>query len=324
MKNVKPTIAEIKLTYFDKLDSFDLDILIAFVVKKEREFILAHPELTLTKKQKILIDKLVKRRIKKEPIAYLTGKREFYGLSFIVDKNTLIPRPETELLVDETLVLLRSMLRNKLRTKINIIDIGTGSGNIIISLAHCAEHGTWDVEQKENLNFFAIDISDEALKVAQKNAKINGVNKKIKFLHGSLLDPFLKHCKLNHCKFNENCKLKTCLPVGKVVNYEIIIIANLPYLSQSIYTASPNDVIKYEPKTALYSKKEGLAHYEKLINQILRLKINYPTLDISFFLEISPEQKKPLTIIIKKYFPTAQINFKKDLAQKTRICKINI
>lgn len=287
--------------YKDKLDHFDLQLLLASAIKKPKEFVMIHPEYKLTNNQSSVINKMIKRRIEGEPIAYILGHKEFYGLDFIVNKHTLVPRPETEMMVELGLDLLHSMLRNTV-----VIDIGTGSGNIIVSLAHAMNQN--DSYQLPVTSYYAVDISDEALRIAKKNAKLNGVDKKIKFLHGSLLEPLLNEfkCSMFH------------------VPRSIIITANLPYLSKEIYNSTPVDVRNFEPKSALYSAKAGLAHYEKLLKQIKALQFTGYGLQVTGFLEISPEQKQPLTKLIKTIFPTAKIKFKKDLASKWRICIIKI
>lgn len=299
-----------------KLDTFEIQLLCAEAIGKSREFVMAHPEKTLTNEQGTRINKYINRRLEGEPIAYILGHKEFYGLDFIVNKNTLVPRPETELLVDLALDELRNKLRNT-----TVIDVGTGSGNIIISIAHLLSchpelvsgskgSNLKQIEipkrvRNDKVKFFGIDISKETLAVAKKNAKIHGIDKKIKFLQGDLLSPVLekKYCSL----FTDHCSL--------------IITANLPYLSKEIYESAPRDVKNFEPKSALYSPSAGLGHYKKLLSQINNsLFIDHCSLII--FLEISPEQKPLLSPIIKKIFPEVKIKFHKDLAGKWRACEI--
>ena len=113
---------------------------------------------------------------------------------------------------------------------------------------------------------------------------------------------------------------------SKIINPKssFLILANLPYLSKDIYNACALNVKKYEPKSALYSNNAGLAHYAKLLGQILKLKNNCSMFHAMCLMEISPEQKKLLPPLIKKHFPQAKIEFKKDLAGKWRICKIEL
>ncbi len=283
------TILEIKKEFFGKIDPLDLDLIISSAIKKPREFVLAHPEYEIPKFKIENLKLKISRRKRGEPLAHILGHKEFFSLDFKVTKNTLIPRPETEIIVEEVLKLNP---KNKV-----VIDVGTGSGNIIISLAKKI--------QEKNI-FFGIDISEKALRIAKQNAKRNDLDEKIKFFNGDLLLPLIKNRKL------------------EIKNSKFIILANLPYLSKKIYGAAPKDVKNYEPKSALYSPREGLAHYEKLLKQIglLQTIINQESKII--ILEISPEQKSKLRPIIKNYLPKAKIEFQKDLAGKWRVCKIFI
>ncbi|KKQ06774.1 MAG: Release factor glutamine methyltransferase [Candidatus Moranbacteria bacterium GW2011_GWE1_36_7] len=296
------TIREITKIYKNKIDFLDLEILIANSLKKTREFVLTYPEQTITRLQETKIKKDISRRMKGEPIAYIVGHKEFYGLDFIVNKHTLVPRPETEMIVELVTSNQQSVISKNSNAKNIIIDIGTGSGNIIISIAKTL--ATSYELPVTGYSFFATDISKEALKIAKKNAKLIGVDKKIKFLHGDLLKPLLK--------------------AKKLMPNKLIITANLPYLSKEIYQSAPIDVKKFEPKSALYSAEAGLAHYGKLLQQIQKLLAASYELRVTIFLEISPEQKQPLMKLIKNILPKARMEFKKDLAGKWRICKVTI
>lgn len=290
------TIQEIFISYRSKINTFDLELLLANSLAKTREFVLSHPEYELTSHQSSVISKLISRRIKGEPVAYLTGHKEFYGLDFVVNKHTLVPRPETELMVEK--VLNESSIIN--HESCTIIDVGTGSGCVIISIAKNIPANY----ELSAINFFATDISKEALKVAKKNTSIHDLDKKIKFLHGNILDPFLK-----------------TLGTKKMLSKKLVITANLPYLSEEIYNSAPIDVKNFEPKSALYSPEAGLQHYRKLLEQLKSSAFVLQS-SITCFLEISPEQKQPIIKIIKSFFPKANIAFTKDLAGKWRICKI--
>jgi release factor glutamine methyltransferase len=269
--------------------SYERELILAHILKKTREYVLAHPEIRLNKNQSQLFQKMIERRGKKEPLAYILGQKGFYGLDFKVNEHSLIPRPETELLVEQVISDLRSPAENE---KIAIIDIGTGSGNIIISLAKYLNSKIF------NFKFFGIDISDKALRVAKFNARINKANK-IKFIKSNLLDYFLKNKDLNKFK-------------------KIIIIANLPYLSKNIYTSSMEDVLNYEPRLALLSGNDGLSHYKKLFQQIKILKNIYADFPIFCYIEIGPEQKNKINNLIRLVFPKSKVIFKKDLAKKWR------
>lgn len=275
------TIQSIQKKYSSKLDLLDLELLIAAAIHKPREFVLAHPEFSLNSRQRAKIDNLVKRRMKSEPLAYILGHREFFGLDFSVNKHTIIPRPETELIVEKVLEL-----KPKNRT---IVDIGTGSGNIIISL-------TKNIRAKNN--YIALDISKNVLRMAKKNAATHKIDKKIKFIQSNLLS-----------KLNKECF------------HDLIVVANLPYLSSKIYSKVSLDVKKYEPKSALYSEHDGLDHYEKLFKQV-KFAISHQS-SIIIFLEFSPEQKNNLNKLIRKYFSKTKPIFHKDLAGKWRICEFH-
>lgn len=296
------TISDIQKAYFGKIDLTDIEILIVDSIGKSREFILAHPEYEIPS---LKIEKLklkISRRLKGEPIAYILGHKEFYGLDFMVNKHTLIPRPETELLVEIALDQLKVHKVSKVH-KVIIVDIGTGSGNIIVSITKAIEKSKI---QNATAEFVGIDISKDALKIAKKNAAIHNLDKKIAFLNGSLLTPIIENCKL------------------KIENSKMIILANLPYLSKEIYQSAPIDVKKFEPKTALYSPEQGLQHYRRLLEQLKDLLAANRQLQISLLLEISPEQKTLLPAVIKPIFPKAKVSFQKDLAGKWRVCKIII
>lgn len=152
------------------IDSFVLDseILLSFVLKKKREWILSNREFNLHKRAEKRFFKLVIKRVKNYPIAYILRYKYFFGLKFKVNRNVLVPRPETEILVEEVLKLNS---RNQ-----TILDVGTGTGCIAISLG----------KKIENVKIIASDISKKALRIAKKNARINKVNN-IEFVASDLL-----------------------------------------------------------------------------------------------------------------------------------------
>lgn len=301
-------IKDILTKYSSTIDSFDLELILARILKKPREFVLAHPEFIIPTTDNKRLTTLIKRRIKGEPVAYILGEKEFYGLNFKVNKNVLIPRPETEQLVE---LALNKLTTNNLQ-QTTIVDIGTGSGNIIISLVNKL---TTNNQRLTTYKFFATDISIDALKVAKQNAKLHKVEKKINFLRGDLLTPAIKN--LSNVKSQGS----------------IVITANLPYLSPALYRSSHISARMYEPKKALLGGKMGLELYEKLLKQINKIvngqlsqpKTGPPLAEIvSCFLEISPEQKPAMQKLVKKHFTNAKIIFHKDLAGKWRVCQIEI
>lgn len=284
-----------------KLSPLDTEILLSYTLKKPKEYLIAHPETKLTASQIARFKKLTKRRLSNEPIAYLTGNKEFFGRDFFVDRNVLIPRPETELLVEASLQRIMNYELACLPTRqgiMNIIDVGTGSGNIVISIAKNVP-----VAMRNNIIFYAIDFSLKALEIAKKNAKRHRINGCIKFIQSDLLEFFVKKKE----KLWENT----------------LIVANLPYVSPALYKKHQNG-LRFEPKTALISQKNGLGHYLRLLKSIRNICTEKKSSNIGILMEISPEQKDDLGKIIKNALPKAKVDFEKDLAGKWRMADIRI
>jgi len=200
--------------------SLDAEVLLAYVLKKDRAFVLAHSEYILTAAQQRVYNTAIKHRIRHTPVAYITGQKEFYGMNFFLDKHVLIPRPDTELLVQETLSLFKQYPE-----KTSLADIGTGSGCIVLSLASQAP---------QLQKIVATDYLKNALQISKKNARHLGLIKKVTFSHMNMMEKL---------KGRFDC-----------------IIANLPYLSAKEYADAVREYpeIKHEPKSALCSGKTGL------------------------------------------------------------------
>lgn len=264
--------------------------LLSFICQKDQSFLISHPEKNINPKQEEEIKKLIKLRSKSWPLAYLMNKKSFYQLEFFVNSDTLIPRPESELIVE---AVLKECQKEK-QKKINIIDVGTGSGCLIISLAHI-------LQSKNNINFYGLDISSPALKVAKKNAQKQQLNKRISFKLGNLLEPLLKKIGREEAQYH--------------------ILANLPYLTKEEIKNSPS--LKMEPKKALDGGKDGLKFYQELFKQISQIKK-----DNSFFIyaEINPWQKEKLLELTKKAFSECSIEYETilDLRKEARIIIIKI
>lgn len=247
-----------------RIETLDREVIIGAVLKKDRTFLLAHPETHVLKRQEEKIKRFIKERETNKPLAYILGEKEFFGLPFSVNRSTLIPRPETELLVESTLNHIKNKKSKIKNEKIAVVDVGTGSGCIIISFVknlqvqHSVLHTPY--------SFFATDISKRALSIAKKNAERHRVAQEITFVQSNLLKNIEQPLK----PFDE-----------------LIILANLPYLSDKLYTETEPTVQNYEPKTALVSGVDGLDHYRKLLVQLRTLA---KPKKITFWLEISPEQ----------------------------------
>lgn len=290
-----------------KINQLDAELIIAQVLKKPREFVLAHPEKTLDKIQIKKYKHLIKKRKKNIPLAYLLGKKEFFGLNFEVNKNVLIPRPDTELIVEK---VLQEIKKSK-NQKIILIDIGTGSGCIPISIIKTWHNSSpYKGEAGGGFAVYATDISKPALSIAKKNAKKHNV--KINFLHGNLLSP-----------------IPPFLKGGKGDFGQIIITANLPYLTPA--QVKQEKSIQHEPRLALVAGPDGLRYYRELLKQIRLLTIDY-RLSTIVYLEIDPSQTKIIKLLIKKHLPAlamsdsrreTKIIIHKDLAGKNRVVEVN-
>jgi release factor glutamine methyltransferase len=259
----------------------DFFVLLAFVTSKTKSFLLAHPEYELSQKEKELLMDLIARRRTHEPVAYLTGQKEFYGRTFKVNKHALIPRPETEVLIEEVLKHLAKKPRPT-----TLVDLGTGSGAIILTLASELTN--------EMYSFVGSDISSEAQSVAHENKKqLDCAN--VTLIKSDLLE----HITLGQ---DEN----------------ICLIANLPYLPSDMYENTEPDVKNFEPSIALVSGHDGLDHYRKLIGEIDSLNLK----NFALFLEIDPGQVQVLKALL---FPFATHSFEviKDLTGRDRFIKLS-
>lgn len=222
----------------------------------------------------------VKRILNDEPMNYVLGYSYFYGYKFSVNKDVLIPRPETEELVCLILKKYDEYFKGK---KINLCDVGTGSGAIAISLK----------KEEDNLNVYASDISEEALKVAKQNAESLGVD--IKFYAGSMLEPYIEN----------NIKVD-------------ILVSNPPYIKQD--EVLENSVKDYEPHVALFGGDDGLKFYRIIFENAHKIVNENGML----FFEIGYDQKENLTALAQSYFKGAHIEVLKDINNKDRMLFIKL
>ncbi len=225
----KKTVFELKKSGI-KSAEIDAQILLEFVSGKSREFLLTNPDLKLKNREIEALKNLTNRRKSEEPIAYITGHKEFFCLDFLVDKNVLIPRPETEMLAEQALEFIKLKVTGFSSRGLKILDIGTGSGNIIISIANTCNL------QLATCNFYASDNSAKALAVAKKNAVIH--NAKINFIQSDLFENISD-------KFD-------------------LIIANLPYVP---IDGSDDKEIEHEPQSAIFAEDNGTEIIKKFLDE---------------------------------------------------------
>jgi release factor glutamine methyltransferase len=207
----------------------DAELLLLDTLKISRVTLLAHPDREMTQEQIALYEGTIARRLRHEPIQYITGQQEFYGLLLKVTPAVLIPRPETEHLVEEVLRLLPKDGR------LRVVDVGTGSGAIAIALAIPRPHA----------EITAVDISSAALTVAAANAGKHGVAHRIRFLESDLL---------------------AALPEAALHAFDAIV-SNPPYIPERDRASLHLEVRDHEPATALFAGEAGLDLYRRLIPQ---------------------------------------------------------
>ena len=232
----------------------DSEILMAKVIKKDRKYILLNSKKYLESENLNSFKKLIKMRLSGKPIAYLINKKFFWNSEFIVSNDTLIPRPDSELIIEKVLKLTRH------KNKLNLLEIGVGSGCIILSIL------------KERNNFYGtgIDISKSCLNISKLNALKLNVRSKLKLY------------KTNVDKFT----------LGK---YDLII-SNPPYIKKSKLKYLEKDVGKFEPKLALDGGLDGLSEIRKVIKKSSELiKKNG-----KFILEIGFDQKNKVIKLLRK------------------------
>ena len=237
----------------NNIESHELDaqILLSDILGVNREFLITNDKLNISKKNVQRYKQAIKRRINNEPVAYIIGKKEFWSENFLVNYGTLIPRPETELMIYKII----NFFKNK---KVNILDIGTGSGCVLLSI----------LKELKFSRGIGIDISSKAIKTAKKNSKILNLLNRSKFKIFGISE------------FNQ----------GK---YDLIV-SNPPYIPKREIKKLSKDIINYEPILALDGGKDGLDLIKKVIYKSkYLLKKNG-----LFALEIGNNQYKKVTYLL--------------------------
>ena len=209
------------------------ELLLARSLNLSREGLYTHLRDTLKEREKEALEKMIRRRILGEPLQYILEHQEFWSIDFKVDPRVLIPRPETELLVEQSLLILSGIF---FKRNPSVLEIGTGSGAIAIALA----------KEVKNIFLVATDISGDALGLAKENAKSAGVQHQIKFVNGDLFDPLR--------------------PSEERRPFDLIL-SNPPYLIRPEIGSLAKEVRDYEPIIALDGGEDGLEFYRRLISQ---------------------------------------------------------
>jgi release factor glutamine methyltransferase len=256
------------------------ELLLAHALETSRALLLARLDETLAPETAARYAANVARRAQHEPLAYIVGHQEFCGLDFLVDRRVLIPRHETETLVD----LALQAARHVVRVSPTIVDVGTGSGAIALTLAH----------RLPQAQILATDISFDALKLAQINAARQRLDARVKFAQGDLLAPITE-------RFD-------------------MLVSNLPYIPTGRYAQLPREVRSFEPRLALEGGEDGLAVMRRLATHVEA----HAAPGAIALLEISEEQGKAAVELMQLALPRATVIVHQDLEGLDRVVEIRL
>ncbi len=261
--------------------ALDAELLLAHALRRQRSWVLAHPEYLMTPSDHARAEQLLCRRLRREPLAYILGSQPFFGLDLLVTPAVLIPRPETEELVERAVdwIKRRAAGRPDILTQLRVVDVGTGSGAIALALASAIPE----------LRILAVDDSLSALAVAQQNALRLGLAERVRFLAGDLLLPFAGGFDL--------------------------IVANLPYIPSAELPTLMPEVSQYEPRRALDGGPDGLDPLRRLLAQSRR-RLNAGG---ALFAEIGAQQGRLALRLALTLLPDCAARVEKDLAGRDRI-----
>jgi release factor glutamine methyltransferase len=270
------------LTSISDTPALDASVLVAHITNKPRTWVMAHPELTLTSDQQNQLNDSLARLGAGEPFPYIIGNWEFFGLNFEITPEVLIPRPETELLVEKAIAWLK-----KNPGKRNVADIGTGAGVIAISIAlHIPDS-----------NILATDVSPKALDVARRNAEKYDMGKRIEFIQCDLLPD----------RRPQTVDLSSSFD---------LICANLPYVPTRKLHDLP--VYQREPTSALDGGEDGL----DLLRRLMEISPAWLSPNGLILLEIEATQGMAALSLARDAFAETQISLSKDLAGRDRLLQI--
>ena len=271
----------------------DAELLLGHILGVDRTTVLAHPEVQLGTDQAERYDAAVERRAAGEPVAYIRGIKEFYGLAFAVDSRALIPRPETERLVEvaaaEIMRRLTASPRDRNDPPIRVADIGTGSGAVAVALVMLLRrHGV-----RDEYSVFATEISPEALDLARENAVGHAAADRLRFVEADLLPPYIE------APFD-------------------LVLANLPYVRSDVVPTLPV-AASFEPRIALDGGPDGLEVIRRLLE---RLGGGALAPDGEALLEIGADQEAGITAAVAEVLPGWTCRVERDLAGLPRVARI--
>ena len=222
-----------------------------FVLGADRAYLYAHPERELTPQEAARYEEVLAQRATGMPSQYITGHQEFWGLDFVVSPAVLIPRPETEHLVEVVLELARGIQRPKL------VDVGTGSGCVALTLAH----------ELPDAEVYAVDLSPEALEIARANAARLQLDKRVQFLQCNVLEPVFANDVTVIPSEDFSPSRGTCLPEFRDFDF---VVSNPPYVAFSEADKVQKSVQEFEPRMAVFAGLHGTDVIVPLIEQSQR------------------------------------------------------
>jgi len=277
--NIKEVLANTK-DFFKKnnIDNprLDAEVLLAELLDMERIKLYVNFDYPLKEDEIAKYREMIKLRAKRIPVAYITGHKEFMSLDFYVNQNVLLPRPETEILVE----YLIDYFNEKDMERINAVEVGTGSGAIIVSLGHYLK----------DARILGIEIDKKAIEVTRKNIERYSLDDRLKVSQGNLLEPLIK----------------------RGIKNLNLVVSNPPYISEKEMETLPPEV-KQEPKKALYGGKDGLKFYKELIPQAYEVL----TENGMIALEIGYTQAEEVEKILRDN-DFIKVDVRKDYADKDR------
>jgi len=270
----------------------DAELLFCHMLKKDKSWLFLHYGDELDDKICEEYFRLVDIRAGGMPLQYITGSQEFMGLPFRVNEKVLIPRQDTEILVEKALEILKA--RKETRGGFRILDLCCGSGAIAVSLAYYLK------KAKRKAAVLGSDISSDALEVAKENARINGVDRQIRFVEGDLFGPFPKNRKDRGRKQFD------------------MIVCNPPYIPTGVLPTLLREVREHEPLLALDGGEDGLDFYRRILEEAWRYLVEEGVL----LLEIGYDQGITVPLLAEEAGAYGPVEIIKDLAGKDRVAVI--